>query len=88
MKKPRHPVVVASYFLWQHAELLQQAEPSQHPASMDFPNEVPNVSNKRAARLNTPVVIFFMTILLSKVSFNAKRHWQRDITRLTRRCLR
>ena len=61
------------YFLWQQAEPLQQAEPSQHPAIVDFPNEVPNVSNKRAARLNTHVVSFFMTILLQKFSFQYER---------------
>ena len=63
-RSPGIPVVLPGYFLRQHAEPLQQAEPSQHPPSRDFPNEVPNVSNKRAVRLNTPVVIFFMTILL------------------------
>jgi hypothetical protein len=62
-----------AYFLWQHAEPLQQAEPLQHPASADFPNEVPNVSNKRAVRLNTHVVIFFMTILLQEFLFQYEK---------------
>jgi hypothetical protein len=46
---------------------LQQAEPLQHPAVADFAKEVPKVSINRAAKLKTPVIIFFISILLIKV---------------------
>jgi hypothetical protein len=39
----------------------------QHPAFADFANEAPNVNITRAARLRTPIVIFFIKILLIKV---------------------
>jgi hypothetical protein len=38
----------------------------QHPALPDFANELPNVNIKRAARLRTPIVSFFIEILLIK----------------------
>jgi hypothetical protein len=50
--------------VWQHADPVQHGEPSQQSFPLDAAKEVPRVSIARAIRLNTPVVIFFMTILL------------------------
>jgi hypothetical protein len=50
--------------VWQHADPVQHGEPLQQPSSVDAAKDVPRVSIARAIRLNTLVVIFFMTILL------------------------
>jgi len=48
------------YFRQQAAPLWQQDDPLQQPAFADFANELPNVNIKRAARLSTLIVSFFM----------------------------
>ncbi len=54
-----------AYLRWQQAALLwQQDDPLQHPLLDDFAKELPNVNITRAARLKTPIISFFISILL------------------------